>query len=519
MQPLEQLEQIDQQIRDLLTGLPAPQGFGATTRQRLHGDLASFWSSANTDGITPRHRLQALRIAQLSAEVTLRLSDQTLTSDQAALLQTCLAHPLAAQRRALPLTQRPQLYRVLLEGMHPSWRSYLPGALIIVAGTAEGQMLTAQSETGTVLLCCLSQGIEAFGSLAELHLELCERLEDPLQSQPLLHLYALPEQAERARQATRLRYDWFADSLVEVQMDAAIEAQRQRLNAPALWNANPPGQPEQFAKALALAPDIGCRTLLKTRYSQLLEKNLPNWLRKASTQGLSHIMQTMQELVAASELAAAPGILDITAFRQKNSLLDWAKARLRERLRHDLAIEHAPEQILISIVRVRQTGGVMHPFASSAYVLTLGMSKVGDEMVELVKETQSLDQLALHNLPWFDADYWLTARVSHRDGHALPAALNPAYVKALVRDLNVGGSYKQFLQTQLIAPAVANGGCMHTRKSTVPACAPNSSRPAMPGTLVLIRSSTATTGHLPCWINHTMPCAHRPQATPLPPGK
>ncbi|WDY57685.1 dermonecrotic toxin domain-containing protein [Pseudomonas sp. PSKL.D1] len=450
MLPLEQLEQIDQQIHALLRGMTFAEGATSVTRAQLHGDLASFWSTANSDGVTPKQQLQTLRSAQLTAEVRLRLNDQTLTPEHAALLSHCLALPLAPQRRHLPMAERPQLYRVLLEGHSPNWRSYLPGAFVIIAGLDEARMLSSQDPTGAALLCCMSQGIEAFDSLADLHQELSERLEDPLQSRPLLHLYAQTEQAERARQAERLRYDWFADSLVEAQVECCIEAQRQRLSEPAVWNSEPASLHQKITKALALGPDIDCQALLKTRYSQLLEKNLPNWLRNTPTQGLSHIMQTMQELVAAAELAAAPGILDITAFKKKHDLLSWAKLQLRKRLRQDLALDCDPEHILVSVVLARQTGAFVHPFATSPLVASLGLRRVGDSMIEMVKITQSLDQLALHNLPWFDFDYWLTAKVTHENAIALPAGLTPEYLKALVRDLDVGGNYNQYLQTQLI---------------------------------------------------------------------
>jgi len=447
MRPLEQLERIDQQIRDLLKNLPAPQTDDAATRSRLHGDLASFWSTPDGEGLTPRQHLLRLRNAQLVAEARLRLDDQTLTDEQAALLYTCLAFPLAGQRRHLPLGQCSQVYRILIEGFHPNWRSYLPGTLVVIGGTEEGRMLTEQATTGPVLLCSLTQGIEAFDTLAELHQELCERLEDPLQSQSLLRLYSDATQAERARQAQRLRYEWYADSLLEAQIDVVIDAQRQRCNDPNLWLD---ATRERMNAAMALDRDIDSQALVRTRYSLLLEKNLPNWLRNAGTQGLSHIMQTMQELVVAAERAAAPGILDIRAFTQQHSLLAWARARLGERLRSDLGIDSPPEQIEVSVVRTRRTGAILHPFATSSYIAYHGLQRVGDEMIEMVKETQSLDQLALRNLPWFDTDYWLTAQVTHRQGKALPPELSAAYVKGLIRDLNVGGSYRDFLQTQLI---------------------------------------------------------------------
>ncbi|EKT4482224.1 hypothetical protein QEM02_002323 [Pseudomonas putida] len=453
MRPLELLEQIDRQIGELLDGLPTidvapPISFASRTW--LHGELASFWATANEQGIPPRQQLLALRKALMLAEIELRLADQTLSTGQAELLRSCLDAPLPSQRRHLPLAERPQVYRVLLEDKRPNWRSYLPGALVIVAGTVEGTILTAEDSAGSALLCSLSQGIETFDSLAELHKELCERLEDPLQSRPLLHLY-LDEQAERARRAKRLRYDWYADSLLEAQVDCAIEAQRQRLSEPGLWGIDTADRHTHLNKAMALQHEVGAKPVLQTRYSQLLEKNLPNWLRNTPAHGLSHIMQTVQELVVTAERAAAPGVLSLNDFKQRHTLLAWANARLRERLSHNLNYDMDPRQIRIIVVRARRTGAVMHPFATSSYVTHAGMKRVGNEMVEMVEESNTLEQLALKNLPWFDTDYWLTARVVHVHGKAMPAGLTPPYVKNMIRELNVGDSYAKYLHTQLIS--------------------------------------------------------------------
>lgn len=456
MLPLEQLETLDRQIQALLAELPSFDPAltpTADARQRVHDALADFWTKPDSSGTTSKQRLIALRGEQLLAEIQLRLGDRTLDIEQAYLLRVCLELPLAWQRRHLPSARRPQVYRPLLEGYRPNWRSHLPGVLVIVEGSPEGAMLSAEDDTGNVLLCCLSQGIEAFASLQALHTELCERLDDPVQSVPLLHLYADPEQAERARRADRLRYDWYADDLLTEQVEQLLNTQRQRLNQASAWQ-----QPatihvdldQQLRTALQLQADIGSQPALTTRYSLLLEKHLPNWLRMTTPQGLSHIMQTLQKLASAAELAAAPGILNLTQFQEQHSLLAWTQARLAERLRSDLGLAYAPTDILVSIVRARQVGPHLNPFAPSIHVAGQGLKQLDGELIEMVKETYTLDVLALNNLPWFDVDYWLTARVTHRHGLSIPAVLSPAYVKATVRDLNAGGRYGEFLYTQLI---------------------------------------------------------------------
>ena len=452
MTPLDRIEALDRQIADLLTDLPSPESpftdnHGA--RQRLHGALASFWSTANPQGVTRKQQLITLRRDLLLAEVELRLADQTLDAGQARQVRTCLEFPQSWQRRHLSQSQRPQVYRPLLEGSQPNWRSYLHGTLVIIGNAPEGTLLKPEDTSGPALLCSLSHGLEAYATLAELHTELCERLDDPQQSQPLLHLFSNQEDAERARHAERLRYDWYAYDLLEEQIERLLDSQRQRLNN--AWLPKQQGELRaRLAKVMSLKEDCSAQAALKTRYALLLEKHLPPWLRKTSAQGLSHIMQTLQELVLATQKAAAPGILNFTQFQQQHSLLAWANERLQARIRHDLGVNLEPEQVRVSITRARQTGPHLNPLNPSSYVTGHGAIRIGDELVETITQSFPLDELALNNLPWFDFDYWLTARISHAQGEALPAGLSPTYVKALIRDLNVGGSYAEFLYTQLI---------------------------------------------------------------------
>ncbi|MBF4212420.1 hypothetical protein EI533_32695, partial [Pseudomonas donghuensis] len=87
--------------------------------------------TADEQGNTPRQQLLTLRKALMLTEIELRLADHTLGNGQAGQLRACLEQPLPSQRRHLPLAERPQVYRVLLEDRRPNWRSYLPGTLVI----------------------------------------------------------------------------------------------------------------------------------------------------------------------------------------------------------------------------------------------------------------------------------------------------------------------------------------------------------------------------------------------------
>lgn len=423
-------------------------------RQTFYASLLDFWAQTDSTGKSRQQRLTALRKTQLLNEIELRLGDQTLNYDQAYSLRICLELPLPWQRLHLPLSNRPQVYRPLLSASAPNWRAYLPGTLVIVQTGPQGTMLTGQEEVGSALLYSLAHGIEVFASLKALHTELCERLDDPHQSSPLLELTTRPQDRERAPQAERLRYDWFTGSVLEEQVESLLAVQRARLSNAWLeaWNQGLQGDIPAFDRALLQAMDLRpaatSKGLLATRYALLLEKHLPSWLRSSSQQALSQIMQTLQELAAAIELAAAPGILTLEQFNQRHTLLGWTQERLRERLRNEHGLDLKPQDIRISVTMARQIGPVLNPLLPTSYIAVASRPQAG-ESIEMVSTTWSLDELALLNIAWFDIDYWLTARVYHVDGLNI-AALTPGVVKALVRSLNAGSGYAHFVRSHLI---------------------------------------------------------------------
>ncbi|MBO9551502.1 DUF6543 domain-containing protein [Pseudomonas sp.] len=451
MLPLQRIDFLNDQVLALLEAMPVVT-LSPQSRQHLHGELAGYWASTDDQGRSRAVRLADIRRALMHAEADLRLTDQTLSADLAGVISIFLDLPHAWQRRHQPLAHRAQVYRPVLLRSSPASRVALPGMFVIVTGAAEGQNLEAGHVTGPVLLMGLAQGMEAYASLHALHQELCERLDDPLQGTPLLSLLVNDKQIENARQAERLRYEWYADDPLQAQVDCLLEAQRLRLNQ--TWSTLPANAPERAAEklreAMALHVEAGSKALLDTRYAALLEKNLPDWLRSATPQALAHIMQGMQELIAAGEQVAAPGILTLKQFQQRDSLQGWARQRVRDRLRHDLGLTVAPSEILVKVVYTRQTGPWLNPLQPSSYITWRGFQNVGGELVEAVHASYPLDELAIRNLAWFDYDYWLTARVAKSDGTALPAQLNPSYIKTLVRSLNVGDSYASYLRTQLI---------------------------------------------------------------------
>ena len=115
--------------------------FCQTIRQQLHASQAAYWLERNSKGLTRAVSLAVLFRDQLDAEIRLRTTDQTLSAAHAQLLRTCLELPQPWQPRHLPVTARPQVYRLLLTSTDPNWRSHVPGFLVITEQGAEGRTL------------------------------------------------------------------------------------------------------------------------------------------------------------------------------------------------------------------------------------------------------------------------------------------------------------------------------------------------------------------------------------------
>lgn len=452
---LEQFKAFDLQLSTLLASSPRPDPTLPLTRARqdYFAALADYWLANPDPAGNRRQRLIAIMRQQLLAQIDLRIGDHTLGSGHADLIRTCLNSPLPSQRQHLHTAQRPQVYRPVLDIATPNWRTPLRGAFVIVEGGPEGSRADPRQPSGYALLCSLSHGIEAFDDLAELHLELCERLDDPLQSTPLLRLLDSQEDRDKAHNAERLRYVWFNDDLVQAQVQTVINAQYHTLSH--LWrqaaeqtDVDWPALQRRIEHTADLLPWLDSRCALQTRYGLLLERNSPAWLKNASAEGLAHIMQTMQELVIAIDQASAPGILSHTQFAQRDNVLTWTRDRLRTELLQRYQLDLDPLKVYVSVTLARQRGPVTHPGVITGWIPVASRPQVGDT-IELVRQTYRLDELALLNIGLLDIDYWLTARI-HDQHEATITGITPSEVRQMVRALNVGESYSQYLRTHLL---------------------------------------------------------------------
>ncbi|UVL61265.1 hypothetical protein LOY54_25240 [Pseudomonas sp. B21-032] len=435
MQPLERLEEIDSAIHSILAD--TPQGpyiklgqWRAALRQYYNQPFRPDSQQSR------RERLRTLCAGQWQAEADLRLDDQTMSHAQHRLVSRIVTHPSAALRQGLPRAEQAQIKAVVLSASQPFWRTQLRSCLVITAAETEDE----------VVLFSLAHGFEGFNNLQALTTELAERLDDEVQGAGLLDLLPAERQLQ-CRSAQTMTLATQEQDVFQHLLDAVIAHQRRALkNA---WHAAAAPGP-----AIALQTRLGSAGSLATRYSALLDRHMPPWFRSTPLQGLTHMMQSLQELASAIELASAPGLLTLQQFQQRNTLLDYCRDTLRRRLLNDHGQDLDPDKVLVSTTLIHQGGPLHIPTNPGSSVPGRSRPQAGDILIP-VRRKRTLSELALENVSLFDVDYWLTARITHSDGRAIPW-LSAGYVKRMVRDLDVAGSYEQFLRRHLLTASASH---------------------------------------------------------------
>ena len=413
---------------------------------RLHTDhVHGFWYTPGTHALPPRQWLMRWRHRQLQAEIELRRADKTLPDDAARMLEDFLACPEPEALAELPsgrrlLTQKLVLCRAEVE-------VELPGAFVI------SQPLAAPGRDRPVILVTLAFGIEIFDSLAALHQELIERLDDDPQGRALLT--CLPRsRRDWALTADRLDFQPLRHNVFG-QILASLLA-RQREDIESRWEqllAEPPRfDLNTFSAALGAAGDLrpllASSHLLHTRYTQIIERNQPDWMKRASLEDKVRIVHTMKDLALAISRASAPDLLTPRAFADREQLRAYAIKRLRRELKRLTGREANPDEVLVTVTHTRRVGPLTPPTNPSSSIPIRARDQVGG-VVELYAQSRSLTELALDNLSLLDFDYSLTARVTDLQGTSIPW-LNPRQVRRIIRQLDVGATYSRYLQHELL---------------------------------------------------------------------
>ena len=433
MQPLERLEEITRAIHSILAD--TPQGpylklghWRAALRQFFNQPFRPDSRQSR------RERLRTLRAGQWQAEADLRLADQTLSQAQHRLISRIVTHPSAALRQGLPRADQAEAKAVVLSGSQPFWRTHLRSCLVLAGAESESE----------VVLFSLAHGFEGFSSLLALQTELAERLDDEVQGADLLDLLPAERQLQ-CRSVQNMTFVTQDQDVFQHLLDAVLAHQRRALAD--AWHAS-----RAPAAEIALGTRLGSAGSLATRYSALLDRHMPPWFRSTPLQGLTHMMQSLQELASAIELASAPGLPTLQQFQQRNTLLDYCRHTVRRQLLNDHGQDLNPDQVLVNTTLIHQGGPLSIPTNPGSSVPGRSRPQAGEVLIPVLQQ-RTLSEFALENVSLLDVDYWLSARITDSGGRPIPW-LSAQYVKGMVRDLSVAGSYPQFLRRHLLyAPA------------------------------------------------------------------
>jgi hypothetical protein len=429
--------------------------------KRLYYDtLPRFWLAHREQGSPVRQWLRQQRIEQLRLEASLRNLDDTLSTPAKALLQKLFDYPDEASRAALANDTQPVVCQLQLQNLETGRALSLPG--VFVAQARNGQ--------GPALIRTQAFGLEEFSSLQQLHLELAERLDDERQGLALLQLFSRAER-EWLGEPDNLLFkplvsDIFArgvEDIINWQKTHVDQALGELLNTPAhpsLQTLN-----DHLRRAADVAPYVSRHALLRTRYAKLLEKHMPAWLRNASHQAISLIMLSLQELATALELAADRKLPGIAQFGERAALRAYAREQLRNRIASDHSLRVDPDRITINVVRAVPSGPVMLPTNPNSSIAVRLQEQAGATL-PLLPRTVTLSEQALENIGALDVNYWLTATIGFADGRRYPA-ITPAYIKQIVRELDIGGGYYRHLEQRLLHSPEAAWRQEHYRRITL----------------------------------------------------
>lgn len=453
--------------------------------------MDDYWARpcGPTDSRTHHQWLVAIRTRQLETEVALLKRDGLLSASAQSLFTTVRRYPDAAARQALQ-GFLPCVYSVALNDGDAE-RIVLHGAFILTArhprdaevrwetdATVQvAEPVEPTANVGLVLLFTPNGGLEEFDSLASLDRELHRRLSHGQAFTSLLALMADQDQPRGLalhRQAPvrdQLHYPQRLDSPLAY----GIESQRQLIEKNrastiahyraqtqhADW-ANVPRALDRVTdlyRAFSVNGILHAR-LWKRGHAALVSflKDAPQADQDAWSTAFTHYGETL------ADLPQEQGLPSLDQFSDRPALLAYSNRQLRVALESEHGLTVNPDDI---IVHTKEPNLPATHLPSGAPAST-----IRDPSTALYQHRQrTLTELALDNLGSLDFNFTRFSRLTlKREDGSDPRASSshstepsPAYeglslqqVKALIRTVNIGQGYQDFLKASLItSPAAA----------------------------------------------------------------
>lgn len=451
--------------------------------------LQRYWSSplSSTDPRTRQQWLEQIRREQMKTESELLKLDGLLSSAAQALLGKLLEYPDAVARQTLK-GYRPCVYALAL-GVDEASAIPVHGAFILTARDPQDGQVMPETEAavpvvrpiepsanvGLVLLFTPSQGLEEFGSLASLDRELHRRLGHSREFASVLEMVADKDQESvltlhrsvpisgQVRYLERLDSPFtfgIESQCLQIRDNVASNIARyQTLGV----HAGTADLPRTLDRLSDLRRAFNIDAVLQARHQKRTQARLHVFLARASEDDKAAWVEAFAE--HAETLANLPdseGLPSLSQFSDRRSLLTYSNRQLRAVLESEHGLTVDPNDILVTTSEP--------DIAPVTFVPGAPGSTISEPTGARRKyRSRTLTELALENVGGLDFNFSNFSTLTLKTASGLrpasiplspnvnPVAGLPAYedltveqVKDLVRRLNVGKTYWDFLREHLI---------------------------------------------------------------------
>lgn len=421
--------------------------------------LAHFWQTPHTalKDLKPEDWLSAFVRTLITAEAEQRHADKTLSDEGYAAVMQVLTFTAPPSNPEYETTHPLNVYNVAL--ISAASDVELRGLLVIASSTAEPSPTHDPARAARNVVAYIpGSGLEEFDSLHALSQELQARLQDTYQREALLDCTLLKDR-HRALTLNEIGYRKADANLFAAYAAQLIDKQSQDMAH--TWKAtraqSAPYAFEALASLVQTSLNVSIRLdpagIVKNRYTRLLESQLPVWLTSAtepSKQQWRQAVEHLKEERLLSQLAASDAVLEKG---QKSTLLGYARAQLKKKIREDHQLDIDPDRITVTTSEALVTSPGVYPLSTSGYAAGVSVSRTGPTITYRTTR-RSLSELALENIGLLDINFALTARVLGADGKHHPI-LTTSYLKALIRTLDIGARYQTLLHMTLANPISA----------------------------------------------------------------
>ena len=453
--------------QDLATGISAPalekylEFVVRFPEMCVRDALSDFWQTPHQglNGQPPKTWLSQFARSLIRNEASVRHADTTLSPAAMEVIDQAMPGPDTVVISPLPSPY--SFYTLALNGHVSQPAVALYGAFVIttanlplIYGDTQRQTVVQDATPRPVVLYLPGSGLEAFDSIAALTLELRERLKDPYQRDTLLDC-ALAGERVKAQSHDHMDYSPVTRENVSTFYSEQL-IHKQALDMRHAWSqARAQKQDSSLDELsecvnLSLASSLPLKpaNILRNRYTRLVESQLPGWLKNASDANKSQWRLAVERLNHERLAAETEDGQSLSEIGRKHTLLGYARRQLQQQIKKDHGIDVDPDGIFISTTEAVQTGPLIYPIGGSAYPAGASTGRTGPA-ISYHTIRHSLSELALANVGIWDVTFALTAQVKDSAGNK-HTVLTSNYLKSLVRQLDVGETYKKKLNDLLV---------------------------------------------------------------------